>query len=93
MQTTRRQTVLTTDEAVQAIANRLDFPRWADRAAEMIRHLCNSNTAFSDVADLRVARAWPLAGSITFRRVADGKRFRLFLQKGKTGRWRGVPIK
>lgn len=70
------------DEAVHAIYTRLTFKHWTDRASSMLRHLTYSNTNPDDrIANLRVNPDWPLAGSITFTRVADGKRCRLYLQQ------------
>lgn len=52
-----------------------------DRAFEMIESVTISNTAFSTVSNMRIAKNWPLRGCITFTRDADDVRFKAFLLK------------
>lgn len=77
----------THNEATALIAKRLTFPRWQDRANDMLRHVCkrpasDGSTAIADhrVKVERVAKGWPASGSIIVKRD-DGKRFRLYMTR------------
>ena len=77
---------MTVSTAIKEITRRLDNKWWADKAAEMLRHLTYSNTTVTTVSDLAVCHGWPTKGSIRFTRDADGRRFQLCL---KGNRWVG----
>ena len=77
---------MTTSEAEARIMK--SVPRFfQDRALDMFRDMAVCNTQVTTVSSLRIAKDWPLRGSISFTRDADGRRVRLWLAGKK---WRGV---
>jgi hypothetical protein len=71
-------------DAALLAAKRASSPYWADRIADMLYHVClkpsrDGSSAMPDhrVKIERVAKDWPLSGSIYVRRD-DGQRFKLF---------------
>lgn len=70
-------------DIARQVAARLNDKYWATRATEMIAHVCTSNTVPLTATLNRVAKDWPLKGSITFTRDQDGQRFRAYLTRRK----------
>lgn len=74
---------MTTTQAEAVIVAKVNRS-WQGRALDMFRHMVISNTTVTTISGLRIAGDWPLRGSITFTRDADGKRCRLWLHRRKT---------
>jgi len=79
------QVYKTHSDAALYIGNRISSKFWTGRVSDMLRHAClvkasDGSTAMPlhTVKVDRIAKQWPLAGSITVTRD-DGKRFRLVM--------------
>ena len=76
----------TPHDAASYIAKRIAFPIWQDRICDMIRHACltpsrdgSTPIAMHNARVDRVAKEWPVAGSISITRD-DGRKFRLVMR-------------
>jgi hypothetical protein len=75
---------MTTEEAIDIIRNKLSYKFWIDRAVEMLRSVIYSNTCPNqNISRLRVSPDWPVVGTISFTREADGKKIVMRLNKNK----------
>ncbi len=75
--------VFSSDDAFTIIKERLNDAFWAQSAIDKIRVSLWDGNGYSDIAAIRVNPNWPHKGTISFVRVADGKRLKLSMNKKK----------
>ena len=58
---------------------------WQEQARHMISSVCGRAAGWieTDIKDVRIAKNWPLHGSISFTRESDNRRFRAYLNGRK----------
>ena len=67
--------VVFAEDAGQASERLSLHPMWREKAADLIREVTWNGNGFSKVANVRAHRDWPLRGSLSFTRAADGQEF------------------